>query len=371
MKITIDIQPAITQRAGVGRYTKQLVQHLGKYAGNDSIDLAYFDFRRNAAFFPAPNTSHKAVRCCPGRLAQFLWKKISWPPYDLFMGKSDLYHFPNFIVPPLAHGKSVVTIHDMSFIRHPSFAEDSNLHYLADRINDTVVRADAIITDSKFSANEIHSLLDVNPEKIFPIYLGVDQDIQTPDPAAIASTLYKLKTDRPYLLTVGTLEPRKNIPFLIEVFEKMSDFRGSLVIAGMPGWKYEPILERIKRSTRSRNIRYVRYVDDPTLAALYAGAELFITSSVYEGFGLPPLEAMSLGTPVVSSAGGSLPEILGSAALIINGFEPLLWKEKIIAFLEDSQARQDMVDRARKHVEKYTWDRTAEQTWKVYRSLVQ
>ena len=369
MKLSIDIQPAITQRAGVGRYTKKLVQHLAKYKKQDSMNLIYFDFMRKAIPFPTGDCTQKAVRCCPGRIAQYLWKKLDWPSYNFFAGNADLYHFPNFIIPPLSYGKSIVTIHDMSFIRHPAFAEEENLHYLADRINDTATRADAIITDSEFSAGEIHSLLGVDKRKIFPVHLGVDQNPSVPEPAAVASALHKLNVDRPYILTVGTLEPRKNIPFLIDVFERMTDFHGSLVIAGMPGWKYEPILERIKQSPRAANIRYLKYVDDEILTSLYTGAELFVITSVYEGFGLPPLEAMTCGTPVVSSSGGSLPEVLGSAAEVIKDFDANLWKNKIQAILQDKSLLATMSKNGQEHVKQYTWDKTAEKTWEVYRSV--
>lgn len=369
MKLSLDIQPAITQRAGVGRYTKQLVQHLGKYAADDSINLIYFDYMRRAIPFPTGNSTQKAIRYCPGRIAQYLWKKLNWPSYNFFAGSADVYHFPNFIIPPLSYGKAVVTIHDMSFIRHPAFAEEENLHYLADRINNTASRADAIITDSKFSAGEICSLLDVDERKVFAVHLGVDQNPVIPDPSVVASTLHKLNIDRPYILTVGTLEPRKNIPFLIEVFEKMTEFKGSLVIAGMPGWKYEPILERIKQSPRASSIRYLKYVNDEILASLYTGAEIFVTTSIYEGFGLPPLEAMTYGTPVVSSAGGSLPEVLGSAAVVINEFRANLWRDRIQAVLQDQDLRQKLRSEGLEHVKQYTWDKTAKETWKIYRSL--
>ena len=201
--------------------------------------------------------------------------------------------------------------------------------------------------------------MDVDESKIHPIHLGLDQTRNIPDPADVADALHRVKVDKPYILTVGTLEPRKNIPFLVEVFEKLTDFKGTLVIAGAPGWKYEPILERISQSPRASDIRYLKYVDDRTLTALYTGAELFVTTSVYEGFGLPPLEAMACGTPVVSSAGGSLPEVLGSAALIVNDFDHREWKHNIQKMLQDGDLRGKMTEVGKEHVKQYNWDRTA------------
>ncbi len=292
MNICMDIQPAITQRAGVGRYVKLLTQHLGATANNNSLTLFYFDFMRKAMPPALPNVKYRSSRWCPGRIAQMAWRTIHWPPFNAFAGQADLYHFPNFIMPPLSRGKAVVTIHDMSFMRFPQFAEQRNRNYLTARIHDTVQRADAIITDSRFSANEINELLNVEKDRLFPVHLGVEREFQRPAEQEIQSATTSLGLSRPYILTVNTLEPRKNIPFLIDVFEKLTDFDGDLVIAGMPGWQYEPILDRIRSSKRASNIIYLNYVPDTLLPSLYAGAKLFALASFYEGFGLPPLEAI-------------------------------------------------------------------------------
>jgi glycosyltransferase involved in cell wall biosynthesis len=325
MKICVDIQPAIAQRAGVGRYTQCLVEHLGPLLEGDSLRLFYFDFRRRGLPFPVPGATFHALHWCPGRLAQWSWKTLSWPPFDRFYVDADVYHFPNFILPPLRRGAAVVTVHDMSFLRFPRFAENRNRRYLTGRIRDTVRRADAVITDSQFSAGEIRALIESSMTRIVPIYPGIGDGFRAPEPESVRAEAHRLGLTRPYLLTVGTLEPRKNIPFLVEVFERLSGYDGDLVIAGMPGWKVAPILERMATSRRAGRIRYLRYVDGAVLPALYAGADLFLTASVYEGFGFPPLEAMACGTPVISSRGGSLPEVLGDGALVVDGYEADAW----------------------------------------------
>lgn len=370
MKICIDIQSTITQRAGVGRYTRLLVQHLGPMAINDHLFLFYFDFKRRGMPFEVTNAVHKAVRWCPGRIAQLMWKTLRWPPFNYFAGDADVYHFPNFILPPLNSGKkSVVTIHDMSFLRFPEFAEKRNEKYLSTQIRNTVSRADAIITDSQFSAHEIHDLLNVNPDRIFPIHLGVAKNFNAPDKPLIHSVLTHFGIDRPYILTVGTIEPRKNITFLVEIFERITDFDGYLVIIGMPGWKYEPILNRITTSSRASDIRYLKYVDDLQLPALYAGANLFAFPSLYEGFGFPPLESMACGTPVISSAKGSLAEVLGTGAVLMDSFDPDLWTARAREVLADSEFRKKLIAAGYQQAAKYTWTETARKTWEVYRRL--
>jgi len=370
MRVCIDVQSAISQLAGVGRYTKLLVQNLGQVAGDNILVLFYFDFLHKGAPFNVPGVTHKAIRWCPGRLVQAAWKTTGWPPFDFFAGAANVYHFPNFILPPLSRGKSVVTIHDMSFLRFPQFAEEKNLRYLTAKIGDTVNRADAVITDSQFSADEIKSLLKVDSSKIFAIHPGVSADFGAPPQQQIQRTLSEFNLDRPYILTVGTLEPRKNIEFLIEVFERLSGFDGYLVLAGMHGWKCEAIIERIKNSSCASRIKMLGHVDDSKLPSLYAGAELFVITSLYEGFGFPPLEAMACGTPVVSSTGGSLPEVLGNGAALVDGFDAEKWVSKIRNALTDSNARRRLQETGSAQAAKYQWVETARKTWDVYKKVL-
>jgi glycosyltransferase involved in cell wall biosynthesis len=369
MRICVDIQPAVAQRAGVGRYTKYLVEHLGEFSNNDTLSLFYFDFRGHGLSFNIPHATPHPYRWVPGRIVQQSWKRISWPPFDWFSGKADLYHFPNFIIPPVSSGRKVVTIHDMSFLRYPQFAETKNLHYLTSVIHKTVARADAIITDSRFSASEIADCLNVSPDRIFPVHLGVAPECQRAAPEAVVSLRRQLSLDRPYLLTVGTLEPRKNIPFLIDVFENLKDFDGDLVIAGMRGWKYEPILSRIQNSPLASRIRYLEYINDQDLPALYTGASIFITTSFYEGFGLPPLEAMACGTPVISSAGGSLAEVVNGGGIVLQDFDSARWSDTLSRLLTNTAECHTLSQQGFAHASRFDWRETARQTFNVYRQV--
>jgi len=369
MKVCIDIQSAITQRAGVGRYTREIVQHLAQVAPDDRFLLPYFDFKGDATPIDIPNAEQHPIRWCPGRIAQLAWKTIKWPPYDMFAGDADLYHFPNFIIPPLRNKKSVVTIHDMSFVPYPHFAEERNVSYLNHHIKDTVKRADAIITVSKFSASEISTYLGVSEDRVFAIHHGISDTFASPPAPEIATVLAGYKLDKPYLLTVGTIEPRKNIPLLIEIFEKLEDFDGDLVIAGGLGWKYEPIVERIKKSPRAKSIRLLGYTEDDKLPALYSGASAFMVTSHYEGFGFPPVEAMACGTPVISSIGGSLAEVLGEGAELVDSLSAEAWIEPVRKVLGDSQYREDLIQRGFQKSASYRWADAAAKTMDVYRRV--
>ena len=369
MKVCLDIQSAVSQRAGVGRYTKCLAEHLGPLAADDQLALFYFDFKRKGMPFDVNGAQQHAVRWVPGRVVQGAWKKLGWPPFDLFAGEADVYHFPNFIRPPLRRGQSVVTLHDVAFLRYPETIEEGNFRYLSACIHETVERANRVITVSQFTANEVQELLKVPAEKVVSIPEGLEPHLKKPDDETITGTKAALGLDKPYLLTVGTLEPRKNIPFLVEVFEQLKDFEGDLVVAGMPGWKCQPILDRMQDSKIHDRIRYLRFVEEEHLAALYAGAELFTFPSLYEGFGFPPLEAMACETPVLAAATGSLPEVLGDGAVLVEGYDKEAWVAHINKLLADSAERDKLRVSGLARVQTYTWERAAKATWDVYRQL--
>lgn len=369
MKICVDIQAAVAQGAGVGRYVRLLTEHLLKSADGDDLTFFYFDFMRRGLAAPLANT--RAVRCCPGRAVQWCWKRLGWPPFDWFAGNADLYHFPNFIMPPLGKekGKCVVSIHDASFLRFPEFTESGNLAYLRAAIDKTVKRADAILTISHFSASELAFFFPEAREKIHVIYPGVSEHIAHSNPRAGEGIRHAKGLRRQYLLTVGTLEPRKNIEFLIKVFEAMKSFRGDLVIVGRRGWKYSPIIERMRSSSRANEIHLLENVGDGELTAIYSGAELFLFPSYYEGFGFPPLEACACGVPVISSTGGSLKETLGDGALLIDGYEMPRWMHAAELLVNDKEVRQFFVDKGRRQAAKYSWTETARQTMALYRRI--
>ena len=370
MKVCLDIQAALGQRAGVGRYVRELLWHLGAGAGGDELAAFYFDFKRTGLEAAPPGVRMQACRWLPGRFAQASWKRLGFPPFDWLAGSADLYHFPNFIRPPLSRGcKSVVTIHDVSFLRMPETTETKNLAWLNAEIHRTAERADAILTDSRFSAREIVELLGVPAEKVFPVWLGLPEFGPPPAPEAAAQLRRDMGLDRPYLLMVGTIEPRKNIPFLVKIYEALEDFSGDLVIAGGLGWKTGPTLRAISESPRKSGIKLLKHLRDAQLSALYAGAAAFVFPTRYEGFGFTPLEAMGRGTPVVAARNSSLPEVLGEATAWVDGFDAETWAGQVRAVLSDPARAARLRAAGLEQARKFSWAETARQTWAVYRAL--
>lgn len=372
MRVCLDIQAALGQRAGVGRYARELARHLPAAAGpGDEIAGFCFDFSRKGTEGAAPGLPVRACRWCPGRIAQQLWKRLGWPPYPAFAGAADVYHFPNFIRPPMgrSRARTVVTIHDVSFLRLPETTEEKNLAWLRAGIFKTAKEADAILTDSEFSAREIAETLDVPSGKVHPVWLGLPPPAEAVDGEEAARWRAKLGLDRPYLLMVGTLEPRKNIPFLVRAFEEMRDFDGDLALVGGLGWKTGPILEAIAGSKRADRIKRLSHIPDAALSAAYAGAAAFVFPSLYEGFGLPPLEAMARGTPVVCARNSSLPEVLGDAAEWVDGWDPADWAARIGAVIGSPGRRSALRAAGLARAALFRWEDTAARTWAVYRSV--
>lgn len=371
MQVCLDYQPAVTQRAGIGRYTRVLAGELLKTKlPGDDLRLFYLDFfRRGVVDIPGARTTPS--RILPGAILQRLWRTVGLPPFDLLSGPADVFHFCNFLRPPLRRGRSVVTIFDMSFERFPQFAEAKNLRNLRRGIRQTAAKADAIITISDFSACEIAEFLPESRGKLFPIPLGISPDFAPTSPETVASLREKAGLERPYILAVGTIEPRKNLKFLVDVFERLAADSATegldLVIAGAPGWRCDDILARFETSPRASRIHYMRYVPDGQLAALYTGAAVLAVPSHYEGFGFPPLEAMACGTPVVSSAGGSLPEVLGDAVLVVPDFDPDAWRTALGRAANDAGLRAKLRPAGMARAATFRWEKTAAETWRVYR----
>ena len=369
----LDYQPAVAQGAGIGRYTRQLaVNLLPALAPDERLRLFFCDFRRKAARDPVPGAEARAFRLLPGALMQKAWTKLGAPAFDRLAGAADVFHFANFVARPVRRGRVAVSIHDMSFERFPQFAEKRNYAYLHANVARTVAHADAILTDSEFSKREIEELLPDARGKVHATLLGISPDFRPASAERVAEVRAALGLPRPFLLHVGTVEPRKNLPFLVDVWEKLAPEGVDLVVAGAPGWRCEPIFARFAEAEKRLpgRFHYVRYVPDGMLDALYTAAALFATPSFYEGFGFPPLEAMACGAPVLSSGGGSLPEVLGGAAEIVRGYDADDWAGAALRLLrEEPAAREARAAAGRAHAARFTWERCARETLAVYRSL--
>lgn len=386
MQIGIDYTSAARQRAGIGRYTRELVSallatdrshHYTLFAAVG--DLPDDRWSREVDRLQAIRGSRLAIRSVPVSdewLAR-LWHRLRLPiPVELIAGRLDVFYSPDFTLPPTrpdAH--TLLTVHDLSFMHHPDAFVPPLRRYLERVVPRSIGRADIVLADSSHTRSDLMELFDVPPGKIRVITPGVDSRFRPDSPADSRnpdSELQGLRErygvgDEPYILSVGTLQPRKNYVRLIEAFSRMKATGESndgtpspmqLLIAGGRGWLYEEILDA---ADKHDGVRVLGFVDDEDLPALYREAELFAFPSLYEGFGLPVLEAMACGVPVICSNTSSLPEVAGNAALL---FDPLDVEELSAAMargLEDEALRQRMTERGLAQAARFTWQRSAQQ----------
>lgn len=375
MRIAIDYTAALQQRAGIGRYTRGLVQSLSQLDANSEYVLLVSgrSYQENRIPPLSPNFRLKYLPLSH-RWTTALWHRLRLPiPADLFTGRVDLFHSPDFVLPPLRRGKKILTIHDLSFYRYPQGAEPSLLWYLKGAVPRSVTRADFIFADSQCTKKDLVEILNVPQEKVAVIYPGVDARFR-PDDDHRYQTILRAKygLESPFILSVGTIEPRKNYPRLIQAFQLLrAEYKipHQLIIVGGRGWLFHDIYQEVERLGIGDSVRFLGYVPEEDLRALYRGAEVFAFPSHYEGFGLPPLEAMACGVPTVVSNTSSLPEVVGDAALMVSPDDIKGLAEALYRLLSDDALRAELRKEGLEQAQKFSWEKTGEDVLAHYRRI--
>ena len=384
MHIFFDAQPIAAQLAGVGRYCRELVTALAPILDpkRDRLTLGFFDFRRRAAAsltslleaLPADAPVHLApVRTVPGRYVQAAWKYFGAPPWEaLFPATADVVHFPNFALPPTRHRACVCTVHDLSFVRFPQFADDRNRRWLTKAVPRAVARARLILADSEFSRREILEVYGASPERVVSIPLACSPHFQpSAGPGRAREGASHGWPDR-FFLSVGTLEPRKNLAALLEAFaigcrDRRWPEQTGLVLAGMRGWKMQSLLDSLAAHPFRDRIHLAGYLQWEHLPALYSAALALICTSFYEGFGMPVLEAMACGTPVITSDAASLPEVGGDAVLYAAPHDVAAFAAHMAAVAADPALRERLRRAGLQRACLFSWEKTARETLAAYR----
>ncbi len=371
MPIGIDYTAAVRQGAGIGRYTRGLIRALAEL--DQETPYVLFSAGRDPDPRPWPaNFSPRALPLSDRHLA-ILWQKLRLPlPVEWFTGPLDLFHSPDFVLPPVRRARTVLTIHDLSFLRHPECFSPPLLRYLLNAVPRSVERADLVLADSENTRDDLIEMLGVPQERIRVVYAGVEPEFAPRPEAEVAAARQRYGIRRPYLLGLGTLQPRKNFVRLIEAYRLLRQERGiphQLVIGGGRGWLYEPILEAIEVYGLQEDVRLIGFVDDADLPALYTGAEVFAFPSLYEGFGIPLLEAMACGTPVVASSASSLPEVAGEAALLVSPTSSEALAEALWRALDDGALRETLRARGFQQCHQFTWRASAQRLLACYDEL--
>ncbi len=371
-RIGIDATAAIHQRAGIGRSVRELVRALAALkpdlplrlfvAGAHRADLAYAP--GSAVYRPSRFSEMTHAR---------LWHRLRAPlPVELWTGPLDLFHATDFALPPTRpRTRTVATVHDLAFERYPDETMPGMLDYLKRVAPRSARRADAIIAVSQATRQDLIELYGIPAEKIHVVYHGVTPDFcPERDPAQEAETRQRYQLpEGPLLLTVGTLQPRKNHLRLVQAFARTRQ-PAALVIAGSPGWAYGEVRGEVEHLNLRRRVRFVEWVEDRDLPALYRMATAFVFPSLYEGFGLPVLEAMASGAPVIASRASSLPEVVGEAGVLVDPLDVDGLAAAMDALLSDADRHAALREAGLARASNFTWAKAARQTWAVYESLL-
>lgn len=377
-RIGIDVTSALTQGGGIGRYTRELIREL--VAIDSQTDYRLFSARPPAQSpVPNPLPQAKNVTHTPTRLDERwlyrLWYRARLPlPVQLATGKIDLFHSPDFVLPPtLGKIPTLLTVHDLSFLHYPKTFTPALVRYLNAVVPWSVGRATHILADSVSTMGDIVENYGVNEDKITVLLPGVTKNYRPViDKKLIKRVRTKYKIDdAPYILALGTVQPRKNYAMLTRAFASLAgNWPHNLVIAGGRGWLLEEISAEIDSLNLGDRVRFLGFVDDADLPALYSGADIFTQPSLYEGFGFPILEAMACGVPVVSAETSSLPEVVGDAGILLSPHDPAAWTDTLHKLLLNGSQRAAMVAAGSVQARKFTWRQAARQLKGVYDRLL-
>lgn len=372
LRIGINATALLSPRTGIGQY----VYHLGREcleAEDISPSFFYGTWKTQLRAQPLPNID---------TIKTYIKKAVPWS-YEikslifqaqfsagLLKHPVDVYHEPNYLAFRFP-GPSVITVHDLSWIRHPETHPKQRLAAMSRYFPRSLERAAAILTDCSFVKKELVEMFGLNPERVTPVLLGVSPDFYPRDASECNAFLaeHGLAFGQ-YVLSVGTLEPRKNIPALIDAYSKLpADLqqRFPLVLVGMRGWLTSGLEARMKPLVERGVIKPLGYVADEMMPLIYSGAAAFVFPSLYEGFGLPPLEAMACGAPVISSKSSSLPEVVGDAGILIDPLNVDMLAESLRSVLEDRAFAEVLAQQGIKRAAGFSWKKTAAETIAVYR----
>lgn len=377
MKIFVEGNSISNQRSGIGQYTKRLFESISKIDKFNTYTFFSFWFITKK-IMPKPifgkKIHYKYIRFIPGKLFNFLFKKnINLPIDKLIREKADLYIFPNFVIWPISSEERCWSvIYDVSYIEYPEYSDKKNREYLKSFVGKTVDRSEKIITISENAKNEIEKYYPNSSGKITIISPAVDHEEYYPRKIdEVKRIKSKFKITKEYILYTGTLEPRKNIVGLLNAYSELpKNIRDNfqLVLAGGKGWLDEEIEAKLN-DLKDLNIIRTGYVEDQDLPALYSGATVFVYPSFYEGFGMPPLEAMACGTPVITSNNSSLPEVVGDAGIMVDAKDTKTLTKNIEKVLKSKKLQAEMTKKGIKQAKKFSWEKSAKKLYGLIQSI--
>ncbi len=371
MRIGIDVSPLTLQLTGVGAYLKSLLRHMLPQQDKDRLLGLSSGMRAMDHESLEGISAHRHIKI-PTRLLYQAWSAFGLPRADRLLGGVDVYHATNYFLPPVARARRVLTIYDLAFLKHPEWCSPKIVGPFARNVPRFAREADAILTCSQATKLDIVECCGVDPEKITVAYGAADASLN-PMPRESAAEALRLRygIEGPFLLFVSTLEPRKNVLNLLRAFERLlSEIPHTLLLVGGQGWQseaLETLLAPLETEGRVRRMGYVPSRDE--LPAFYGAADLFVFPSLYEGFGLPVIEALACGCPVLTANNSSLPEVGGEAARYVQAESPKSIAEGIQQVLSNAVLQDEMRHKGLEQARRFSWDASARVTLDLYRRL--
>jgi len=353
---------------GIGTYVRNLLQHLSRL--DRTTEYVVLCRGGDCELVGELGQNFRAV---PESSPGYSVREQITVPRDLRREGADLFHAPHYVLPPLIPCKSVVTIHDCIHLRFPQYLPNRFVYaYARGSLWMATHRSNRIVTVSEASKRDILEYFTVPSEKIDVIYNGIDERFGEPPPEAdVGMVRERYQLDDPFVLYAGNIKPHKNLERLIEAFHILrrsgSEFdQVKLLIIGDEISKYAALRHAVHRHKLHKHVRFFGFVPARTLAILYRLAAVFVFPSLYEGFGLPPLEAMASGTPVITSNVSSLPEVVGDAALLIDPLQPAAIADAMRRVLTDPALRQDLRERGLERARHFSWERSIRRVREIY-----
>lgn len=372
MTIYIDISAAVHRRAGLGRYAESLTRALIPHLPG-ALTLFY---NREQGIEPLPDLEHVPSRTIA--LGYKPWRMLVWAgqlarlPFNRLVPGATLFHATEHLLMPFNNIPTVLTVHDLIFRHLPEHHKPLNRWYLNLTLPHYCRRADHVIAVSEATRRDLINAYHIPPEKITVIHEAADPSFQPPSPEAIETARARYHLPERYFLHIGTIEPRKNLARLLHAWAPLyqSGAAPPLVFVGKRGWLTADFDAALEASPTRDAVLFTGYVSNADLPAVCAAATALVFPTLYEGFGLPPLEAMACGTPVACSNTSSLPEVVGDAALTFDPLDDNAMADALRRIASDAGLRADLRERGLRQAAKFSWDRAARETIALYKQVM-
>ncbi len=367
-------------QSGIGYYTENIIRSLIELDQNDEFFIVANLFATNTPskvkISPtAKNYNYKLIRFLPGKVWNQLIKRRVLPPVNMLLKDTPdvMVNFDFVRLPVSKKVKTLTVIHDLAFLHYPEFVQSRNLARLKKFVPLAIKKSDRIVAVSEYTKSDIVKSYKVDPQKIDVVSNAVNHKVFFPQQLK-SSVKKKYGLPDNYILFIGNIEPRKNILGIIEAFGKLPaplQAQHPLVLVGGKGWNDEEIKSALNSTGAKAHITMVGYVDDEDIAQVYAGAQIFVFPSFYEGFGLPVLEAMASGTPVITSKVSSLPEVGGDAVLYVDPKKPSTIAEAMKKLLQNKELQKTLIKKGLAHSKQFSWEQSAGQMLRAIRNTVE